>query len=259
MASLALWIVGAVSTVLVAWAIRFGYALVVGDSDKQLRSFLLTTRSRWKRERYIRAFVAAVRGRTVMGDAFVAVNTMTAAVAAFWMAQATIGVIAMIESGNTESRQREQIYRVEALLSKLDEPLKKPDADDPRSELKELRQGLKETEPNIRRMKRFAQLMFLVPSGLAVTVLLVAFFWGPIFVKKRIFAFEVERFTLRMQGLATAEELAELALLETRVSDEASLREFIHLTRRIAVKHSVPQLAARFDLWSGEESARSQG
>ena len=109
------------------------------------------------------------------------------------------------------------------------------------------------------RMRQFAGVMFLLPSALAATLLFVAMFWGPLFVRKRIFAFEIERFALRMQGLATAEELAELALLEIRVADEGSLREFIDVTRRIAVKHSVPQLAARFDLWSGEASSQSQG
>ena len=67
------------------------------------------------------------------------------------------------------------------------------------------------------------------------------------------FAHELERFTLRIQGLATKDELAELVTKEVAVKDEATAKEFVDVMAKIAAKHKVDVLVESFLLW-GEPS-----
>lgn len=75
------------------------------------------------------------------------------------------------------------------------------------------------------------------------------FFWRPFIIMRRRFAFEIERFTLRIQGLASKPELAELAVAEAHVTNENTLRAFVEITRKVAIRHGIPQLVTTFDLW----------
>ncbi len=68
------------------------------------------------------------------------------------------------------------------------------------------------------------------------------------------FAYEIERFTLRIQGLASKAELAELAVAEADVIDEKTLRHFVEITRGVASRHGIPQLVTTFDLWKDKET-----
>lgn len=83
--------------------------------------------------------------------------------------------------------------------------------------------------------------------------------WHP-FVKLRSkFAYELERFTQRIQGLASKSELAELAMAEVSIKDEESIRRFFEVSWTIAKRHGVPDLVKTFDLWEirgGEHSSR---
>ncbi|MCW5983153.1 MAG: hypothetical protein KIT09_34000 [Bryobacteraceae bacterium] len=90
----------------------------------------------------------------------------------------------------------------------------------------------------------------LLSASLVASGIFVLFVWMPFIAMRAKFASEIERFTLRIQGLASKSELAELAVLEATVSDEDSLRSFIKHARVIATRHAVPQLVTRFDLWS---------
>ena len=67
------------------------------------------------------------------------------------------------------------------------------------------------------------------------------------------FADEVERFTLRVQGLASKAELVELVAAESAVSDEASSRRYVAVMRQIATRHGISDLVRSFELWSFEE------
>ena len=80
--------------------------------------------------------------------------------------------------------------------------------------------------------------------------------WKPFVVMRRRFGYELERFTLRIQGLASKSELAELAVAETEVKNEETVREFVLIMRRIAERHGIPQLVKTFDLWK-EDSERA--
>jgi len=83
----------------------------------------------------------------------------------------------------------------------------------------------------------------------------------PTSIIRRRFAHELDRFTMRIQGLASKAELAELAILESRLTYERSLRAFIAAARAIANRHQVSALAETFDLWRGEstQSASDNG
>lgn len=77
-------------------------------------------------------------------------------------------------------------------------------------------------------------------------------FWFPYVVIRKRFEYELARFTLRIQGLASKAELAELAVAEAQVTSEQSLRIFVEKAKAIAVRHEVPQLVSTFDVWKHE-------
>ena len=79
-------------------------------------------------------------------------------------------------------------------------------------------------------------------------------FWFPYVVIRKAFDHELTRFMLRIQGLASKAELAELAVAEARVKNEQSLRVFVDKIKVIAARHEIPQLVSTFDLWTPSQS-----
>lgn len=245
------WVLASVLPAVAAgWAIRFGYTVVFGDSDKQLRSFLLKKQSQRKRRWYIRAFVTAVQRRAAISDGMVQAMTLLLVLVTASVSFATLGLILLLATADIEIDQRTAVIRIDNSLRELEGSSESKTAVELRTELKELRNELVGQEPRIRAMRLYTRVAFLGPAALMALSVAGFSFWLPLFLRRRIFAFEVERFTLRMQGLATPAELAELTLAEVFVQDEKSLREFIGVARRIAERHSVVQLVVRFDLWS---------
>jgi hypothetical protein len=60
----------------------------------------------------------------------------------------------------------------------------------------------------------------------------------------------VSRFSLRIQGLATPKELAELTEQELKVRDPESLRQYVALMRDVASAKGIVQLTKTFELWN---------
>jgi hypothetical protein len=83
------------------------------------------------------------------------------------------------------------------------------------------------------------------------------FFWLPLTAMRRLFEGEVNRFTLRIQGMADKSELADLALAESVVVDEESLHTFVKIAAAVAERHGVLPLAERFDLWASGPGAQA--
>ena len=77
-----------------------------------------------------------------------------------------------------------------------------------------------------------------------------AWLWVPMAAVRRQFGYELDRFTTRIQGMATEGELAELARAELKVKDEASLRAFLSIAADIAGRYDASGLVSRFDPWA---------
>ncbi|MCP3890102.1 MAG: hypothetical protein GY702_14715 [Desulfobulbaceae bacterium] len=71
-------------------------------------------------------------------------------------------------------------------------------------------------------------------------------------MRKR-FAHEMEKFLSRIQYLESKQELSNLAVLESKVVDEKTLKEFIYATKSIAIRHNIQELVFTFDLWKNDE------
>jgi len=73
--------------------------------------------------------------------------------------------------------------------------------------------------------------------------------WMPYVLMRRQFAHEIQRFSLRIQGLATSEELAALTKAELDVRDSRTLAEYVKVMGRIAARYDMPELTRSFELW----------
>ena len=89
----------------------------------------------------------------------------------------------------------------------------------------------------------------IIGATYVVAAILFYVFWLPFSIMRKRFTHELDRFSLRIQGLASKTELAELALAETIIADEITLRLYLSLAVGIATRHGILQLASRFDLW----------
>ena len=71
----------------------------------------------------------------------------------------------------------------------------------------------------------------------------------PFVIFRSCFSYELDRFLLRIQGLAVKSELAELVQLEGLVRDEESAMRYVAKMAEIATRHKVEHLVASFVLW----------
>ncbi len=78
--------------------------------------------------------------------------------------------------------------------------------------------------------------------------------WMPYVKLRTRFAHEVSRFSLRIQGLATPQELAELTERELKVRDPTTLRQYVELMRDVAQAKGIVQLTKTFELWTTAQS-----
>jgi hypothetical protein len=73
--------------------------------------------------------------------------------------------------------------------------------------------------------------------------------WIPYVWFRSRFSWELERFALRIQGLASKSELADLVKKEAAVRDEESAKSFVDQMGVIANRHGVEDLIRTFELW----------
>lgn len=85
-------------------------------------------------------------------------------------------------------------------------------------------------------------------AAIAVVIVYGFVIWPFVRIRKQ-FSHEINLYLTRIQGLASKAELANLAVLESKVKNETSLKEFIEATREIANRHDVSELVKTFYLW----------
>jgi len=79
--------------------------------------------------------------------------------------------------------------------------------------------------------------------------------WLPYLLMRKRFSHEMDRFILQIQGLASKQELAKLAVLESKIKNEGTLKAFIDLTKEIAIQNDIEELVFDFDLCTHEVGA----
>ena len=219
----------------------------------KIRAYLDTKKSGWARSRYIRIFIGAVRGEAAVFDTFllgIFILLIPFLMLLWtWSGAMEIEINRRALQHQYDSYQRQHDF-LTALRSgaKLEINREALDAEIQRSDAEIQRKFpalLKRHERDI-----FIRHVFSIGCGLIGVYML--FVWFPYVLIRKQFDHELTRFMLRIQGLASKAELAELAVAEGRVTNEQTLRIFVDKVKAIAVRHEVPQLVSTFDLWKYE-------
>lgn len=210
------------------------YGLFFAQREDRIRLYLRVSSRGLVRLWYVAAFVGAVRGRAVAGDTGLLgyLILLVPFILSFWLSAS---------ARNIESN----FARLDVDLKRVEEASGTPRST-PVPTLESLRREVEELKTESRTFLSGVKAASWLSFGAFYVGLLI---WRPFIVMRRRFAYELDRFTLRIQGLASKTELAELAVLESRVCDEKSLRSFVRAARGIAARHNVSEMVATFDLW----------
>jgi len=215
------------------------YGAVFAQREEKIRGFLSAKREGWARRRYVKAFVGAVRGHAAAADTLmigVLVLTIPFVLAGvFWSG-----------AGDLKSRVGILDTRLTLAAQTLHEGQT--------ATRESLEADLRRERGNLDTLKASADRLVLIMRAFSIVLvgecLYGLFFWLPFATMRRQFEREIDRFTLRIQGLASKGELAQLAMAESAVADEESLRSFVQIAAAIATRQGVPRLVDRFDLWA---------
>lgn len=231
------FLIGLVASAIVAIV----YGLVFAQREGRIRATLAAKRKGWARRRYIRAFIGALRGEASTTD-----TRLLAQIILYILLSFSLLILAGSEAVDIGMK------KIDATLASIEQDVAKLEG-----------RTINEPHPTVERLRKLQSEVASLRSwgyplvralwvlGLLGIALFYAalWFWLPFVVMRRHFAFELERFTLRIQGLASKAELAELALAESLVKDEETLRAFVAAAAVVAECHSVPQLVETFNLW----------
>nr|WP_320116500.1 hypothetical protein [uncultured Desulfuromonas sp.] len=207
----------------------------ISNREDAIRAYLKSRAKGFARKIYVNAFVSAVRGRDKVSD--------TSNIAYLLLAMFFITSIYAYYDIN------ELIRSHDATVEKFTELTKeKPDKTP-----QELESELASIKSSIDSMEGDVDMLRVVNKGIYVGAFVFLYLglliWRPYLLMRKRFAHELDKFLSRIQGLASKQELSNIAVLESKVVNEDSLREFINSTRAIAARHNIEQLVATFDLW----------
>jgi hypothetical protein len=242
---------GIVGTILLGLFGRFLYGVVFGKVDEQVRSALIKASSLRKRRALVEAFVSGANGSYLWHER--RIYSMLALMLLLAVTVPGLNVMLSISRWNSDTREKamEAISVADSLLADTSgKSAPEKTIQQRRKDVLAAREKL--VRLNNERDERSRNMYLFIQSITIFTALCYIYVTTSIStaVVRRTFAREIEQFTLRIQGLASKQELAELAVAEMRVSDEETLKAFIEAAKRIAERHCVPKLVTRFDLWS---------
>jgi hypothetical protein len=222
---------------LISLAVAFIYGLFFAQREDKIRAFLSAKRKGWSRRRYVMAFVGAVRGEAVATD--------TRLLAYTWLFLVScLVVFVYVMSGHLTTQMAEIDMRNKVIEAGIEG--RGPTKESIETQVQALRADVLAIKSKFALLIKVTHITSVVGYVLVYAAVL---FWLPFVVMRKRFAFELERFALRIQGLASKTELAELALAESGVVGEEGLRAFVKKAGAIAERHGIPQLVKTFDLW----------
>ncbi len=216
------------------------YALVLGQREDKLRAYLKTLTGGWLRRSYVRALIQAVQGEAVVAQS-----------AHF----ATIILLLFLGAGfvvyaSASSLQREWSSVEKDLGRLLTKMGKQPTPEERDRRLAEELHEMLEKRKLVNASMRWQLPLMKIISVILIGVYLVgSFFWRPYVFLRTRFAQEIARFSLRIQGLASQEELAKLSAAEVAVKSQARLKAYVEIMKQVATRHGMPELTKTFELW----------
>lgn len=244
------WLIGLSSSIVVAIV----YGLLFAQREDAIRASLKRATGGLLRRLYVRALIQAVRGGADVADSrHLAVLLIFVVLFAGIWTQATVQNIR-----NSVDRLVQQAHALQH--TSLIGPASAATTN-PQHQLQQKEQALSEeintAVSGAEAIKTNAQPTLAIVQFIAYLLLAAAgagwIAWVPYVLMRRQFAHEIERFSLRIQGLATSQELADLTKAELGVRDSHTLAVYVKVMRRIAARYDMPELTRSFELW--DESA----
>jgi len=235
------WHMGPFATsILASVLVAVVYGLLIAQKEEKIRTYLKNKSGGLFRWFYVRALIQAVRG-----DAGVADSRHLALLIVLLLA--VTGSTVWLKTASLEENWSDTEQRLHQVTLDAAQP---PDS-------KELdrrhQQNLAELQNRSQSVQR--QLPWVLLNGriLSLTLFSAALLgwlvWIPYVLLRRRFAHEVARFSLRIQGLASQEELAKLTASELAVSDSDTLKTYVEIMKQIATRHGLPELTRTLELW----------
>jgi hypothetical protein len=247
------WDLGIITTI----AVAIIYAFVLGGREERIREYLRTRAHGWLRRRYVRAMVRAVQGYAAVTD-----STMLLAIALGLFASLNVFILSSVSQLESQQRGLEahsrevgkKLANERSQLDSLDRPRDfEAERGKSRKQLDELISALRDVNADIEGERPGLLRVVLFGKATASVGLILLFiatvFWGPLVLIRARFAHEIARFSLRIQGLATKDELAKLTEAELGVRNQDTLRRYVEVMKDVAARHGVPELTRTFELW----------
>jgi hypothetical protein len=226
------FIIGALASAFVA--ILYGW--LIAQREEAIRRWLKRSTGGVIRRLYVRALVEAVRGGAGVADArhLAVLIVLVLLVAGAWARSQVNDIELRIQLLRQDTLPKSSVLSEEDRSRRLQQ------------EREDLRKEVEALAAESRWPLYFARgLSFLLLGCAAVGW----FAWLPYVLMRRRFAHEIARFSLRIQGLATVEELASLTKAELGVRNPVTLQAYVAVMKHVATRHGMPGLTQTFELW----------
>ncbi len=215
------------------------YGLVFAQRESVIREYLRTSARGILRWLYLRALLGAVRGDAIVADS----RNLAVIICLAWFA-ASMAV--SFTATDLQRRNDSNTARIERMYEDFAGNTPKT-RDEVRAELDVLKNKQDALSPQVAQVTRFLHIL----GNLLYTGFFIGWIaWIPYVKLRTRFAHEISRFSLRIQGLATPGELAELTAQELKVEDLESLRQYVELMRKVASAKGIVELTKTFELWN---------
>jgi hypothetical protein len=226
-----------------ALTLRFIFRVFLEKPADATRDAYLLQRSDSRRRFFIRAFVEAVQGKGKSDDSF--------AIAALWRFFPVCFIFTglLMLNGFDDEQLVKNRRSIEAILEVIRNPASNaasPSLIERELEGERLLANLEQTRAML--VRNWWIGAFAIVVGIACWIWLSAYRLPLVETRSRI-AHQLERFTLRIQALATDEELVELIRKESAVWNEQTAKEYVNAMVKIARRYDVESLVYSFMPW----------
>lgn len=218
------------------------YGFFISKKEDAIRGYLKNSAKGIVRGVYITAFVSAVRGKDKVGDT----SNLAYLLLFFCLSMALYYQQNIKDTVQIYDRQVAEVAGLKDKLLKLNDKKAKKEIESIEKLRESSEKRLNSSSGDAEMLRMFGNVIYI---GSFVVFYIGLLLWRPYLVMRKRFGHEMGVFLMRIQGLASKQELANLAVAESKVTNSKSLQEFISLTKEVAARHNVVELVSTFDLW----------
>ena len=221
------------------------YGLFVAQREEQIRTYLAHATGGILRWLYVRALIQAVRGEASIADSRHLAMLITLVFLTF----------AVLQQDKVQSLQQDFDGVQDRLNQIAQDRAHPPDESELERRIDDDYRSAVRRSDGLRDSVARAVLVGRTISGLFFGASAIAWFaWLPYVQLRQRFAHEIARFSLRIQGMASQDELARLTAAELAVRNPEALRAYVAIMKDIATRNGLPELTKTFELWPSQSS-----